>query len=104
MVDTADIAQNVGKAGPAVASLRWKVGPAPERFAIGREEHRQWPAALLAQRVQRRHIDLVDIGPLLPIDLDTHEEVVHDGGYRGIFEALMVHDMTPFEGCGAHRE
>lgn len=38
---------------------------------------------------------MIDVGPLLAIDFDVHEELVHHRGRRGIFEALMRHDMTP---------
>ena len=40
----------------------------------GRQEHGQRPAALLAQRVQRRHVEVVDVGAFLAIDLDVDEQ------------------------------
>ena len=47
---------------------------------------------------------MVDVGALLPIDLDVHEELVHDGGRCRILEALMRHHMAPMAGGIADRE
>src|SRR6478609_7986084 len=46
--DARDFAQYVGKCDAAVLRCLRKICAAPERRAIGREKHRQWPAALLA--------------------------------------------------------
>jgi hypothetical protein len=35
------------------------------------------PAAVTRHRLRRRHVDRVDIGPLLAVDLDVDEELVH---------------------------
>ena len=45
-----------------------------------------------------RHIDLVDVRPLLAIDLDIDEQPVHDGGDVVVLEAFMRHDMAPVAG------
>src|SRR6516164_7709951 len=34
------------------------------------------PAAVLAQVMQRRHVDLIDVGALLAVDLDVDEQFV----------------------------
>ena len=62
---------------PAPARLRRPIGSAVDRRAVGRQEHRQRPAALLAHRVQRAHVDVIDVGPLLAIDLHVDEQRVH---------------------------
>ena len=72
-----DLAQHIDEGGLAVARGLGKIGAAPERLAVGREEHGQRPAALLAQMMQRRHVDLVDVGPLLAVDFDVDEQLVH---------------------------
>src|ERR1700745_1192569 len=46
--DARAFAQYVGKCDAAVLRCLRKICAAPERRAIGREKHRQWPAALLA--------------------------------------------------------
>ncbi len=97
-VDAGDLPQDRNEAGPAEARLLRKVGSAPERLALGGEEHRQRPAALLAERVKRAHIDLVHIGPFFPVDLDIDEERVHDLRDLRIFEALMGHHVAPMTG------
>ncbi len=97
-------AEHLAEARAAVARLGRKIGAAPKRLAVGRQEHRQRPATLLAQRVQRPHVDLVDLRPLLAVDLDRHEVLVeHLGGGR-IGKALRRHDVTPMAGGVADRE
>ena len=51
------------------------------RRAAGRpgQEHRQRPAAGAAgQELVRRLVDAVDVRPLLTVDLDVHEQLVHE--------------------------
>ena len=64
-------------AGAAVARLLREIRAAPHRLARGRQKHRERPAALLAEQMQRVHVDLVDVGPLLAVDLDVDEQLVH---------------------------
>ena len=54
--------------------------------------------------MQRRHVDLVDVGPLLAVDLDVDEQLVHHrrGGF--VLEALVRHDVAPVAGRIADRE
>src|SRR3954447_20556382 len=62
MEDARHLAQHVDEAGPAEFRLLREVGAAPERLAAGGQEHRQRPAALLAEEMQRAHVDVVDVG------------------------------------------
>ena len=59
---------------------------------------------MLAEVMQRRHIDLVDIRPLLAIDFDVDEEFVHHTRGGVVLEALMRHDVAPMTGRIADRE
>ena len=97
-------AKHADEGRAAVLVLLRKICPAPERLACRRKEHRHRPAAALAERVQRRHIDMVDIGPLLAIDLDVDEELVHHRRGRLVLEALMRHHMAPVAGRVADRQ
>ena len=96
--------QHRHKRGAAEALLLWKIRAAPEwsRWAV--EKHRQRPAALLAQAVQRSHVDGVDVGPLFAVDFDVHEQLVHDLSRRFVLEALVRHDVTPVAGGVPDRE
>ena len=58
---------------PAAALLR-EVGAGEERPAVGRAEHRHRPAALAGHGLGRLHVDGVDVGPLLAVDLHVDEE------------------------------
>jgi hypothetical protein len=59
---------------------------------------------MLAQVMQRRHVDLIDVGPFLAIDFDIDEQVVHHVRGRFILEALMRHDVAPVTGGITNRE
>ena len=103
-IDARHLAQHIDEARPAVARLVGEIGAAPERLGVGGEEHGQRPAAMLAKLVQRRHVDGVDVGTLLAVDLDVDEEVVHHLRGGVVLEALMGHDMAPMAGGIADRE
>jgi hypothetical protein len=43
----------------------------------------------------RVHVDLVDVGALFAVDLDAHEQLVHERGGVGILERFVLHHVTP---------
>ena len=61
-----DQAQHLLEAGPAEAGLEREVGAAPEGLAVGRQEHGERPAPLLAHERERPLVDGIEIGALLP--------------------------------------
>ncbi len=75
--------------------LRRKVAASVERLATGFAENAERPTALSHHARHRVHVDLVEIGALLPIDLDAHEELVHQRGGGGIFEGFVLHHVAP---------
>ena len=87
--------QHVDESGAPIALVLREIGPAPEGLRARCQEHRQGPAALLADEMKRVHIDRVHVRPFLAIDLDIHEQLVHDRGRVRVLEALMGHDMAP---------
>ena len=103
-IDARDFIQYTDECRPAVALLLGEIGAAPERLGVRGEEHGERPAALLAELVQRAHVDRVDIGPLLAVDLDVDEQLVHHARGRLVLEALMRHDVAPMAGRVADRE
>ena len=98
------MAQHGDEGRPAVARLLGKIRAPPERLATRCQEHRHRPPALLTQRVQRAHEQVVDVRPLFAIDLDVDEERVHDGGRRLVLETLPLHHMAPMARRIADRE
>ena len=99
-----ELAHQVGEAGTSVARVRRVVGTGVERMEIGREPHRQRPAAAPGQRLHRRHVHAIDVGTLLAVDLDVDEELVHDRRDGGVLERLALHDVAPVAGRIADRE
>ena len=95
--------QDLGKRA-APARLGRPIGAPEHRRAVGRQEHGQRPAALLAHRMQRRHIDVVDVRPLLAIDLHVDEQAVHQRGGLLVLEGFVRHHMAPVAGGVADRK
>ncbi len=91
-----DLHQYAPKARSAVRIVvGWEVRPAKEHFTVGREERRERPAALSAQRLDGALIARVDVGPFVAVHLDAHEIAIQDGGDARIFVGLAVHHVAP---------
>ena len=89
----------------AVARALREIGAAEEGLALGGEEHRQRPAARApGQQLVGCLIDPVDVGSLLPVDLDVDEMPVHQRGGVVVFEAFVRHYMAPVAGRVADRQ
>ena len=93
-----------GEAGQAATRHRGEVGAPEVRRATRGEEDRHRPAALPGHRLDGLHVDRVDVGTLLPVDLDADEELVHQRGDAGVLEALVGHHVAPVAGAVPHRE
>ncbi len=68
----------LGKAGAAVAVLGREVGAAEEGFALGVEPDAHGPAAAAGAGLHEGHVEAIDIGTLLAVDLDVDEVLVHE--------------------------
>src|SRR5438093_1719126 len=76
--DSGDALAQIGKCRHAVARLLGEISAAEERRSFRREKHRQRPAAgALREHLMSALVDLVEIGPLLAVDLDVDEKAVH---------------------------
>ena len=87
----------------SLAITRRKIRPAEERAAVGRQEQRHRPAPG-PERLKRGHVHLVDVGPLLAVDLDAHEARVQCPGDLRIDKALALHDVAPVARAIADRQ
>ena len=99
-----ELTQDVDESRAPVTGGFGKIGATPHGLAVGGEKHGQRPAALLAQKVKGRHVDLVDVGALFAIDFDVDEQVVHHRGGGVVFETLVGHDVAPMAGGIADRQ
>ena len=59
---------------------------------------------MFAEMMQRRHVDLIDVRPLLAIDFDVDEQLVHDARGGVVLKTLVRHDVAPVTGRIADRE
>ncbi len=90
--------------GHAVARLGREVGAAVEGDLLRRQEHVQRPAAASGHALHRLHVERVDVGALLAVDLHAHELLVHHGGGGGVLEGLALHHVAPVAGRVADRD
>ena len=93
-----DALEHLAERRHAVARLVREVGAAVERPAVRGQEDRHRPAAAAGHRLDRRHVDLVEVGPLLAIDLDRDEVVVEIARRRLVLERLALHHVAPVTG------
>ena len=96
--------QHLLEAGQAVPRLGREVGSAVEGPAVRRQEDGHRPAAVAGHGDDRVHVEPVDVGPLLAVDLDADEELVHEARRRLVLERLVLHDMAPVAGGVADGE
>ncbi len=96
--------QHLAKARQPVARLGREVGAAEERPPLRIEEHGHRPAAVAREREHGLHVEPVHVGPLLAVDLDAHETLVHERRGLGVLEGLVLHDVAPVAGRVADRE
>ena len=92
------------KLGQPVPRLRRVVRAAEERLTLGREKDGHRPAAVPRERDDRVHVQRVDVGPLLAVDLDADEALVHQRRRRLVLERLVLHDVAPVAGRVADGE
>ncbi len=86
---------DTAKRGHAMALLGREVRPGIERPAVGSAEDRHRPTAGAGESLGGRHVDGIEIWPLLPVDLDRHEPLGQIRCRGRVFEALVRHDVAP---------
>jgi hypothetical protein len=91
--------EDVAEGGHSVARLRRKVGAAIEGPAVGRAEGREGPSAVTREAGHRVHVDLIDVRAFLAIDLDVHEQLVHERRRLGVLEGFVGHHVAPVAGA-----
>ena len=96
--------QQLPERGHAVARPVGEVGAAEEGPTVGGQEDAHGPAALAGQGLHGVHVDGVEVGPLLAVDLDGHEVRVEVGRRGLVLERLALHDVAPVAGRVADGE
>ena len=103
-IGVGDRSQHLLEAGQPVPRLGRVVRPPEERLTLGREEHGHRPAAVPGERDDSVHVERVDVGPLLAVDLDADEALVHQRGRVLVLERLALHHVAPVAGGVADGE
>ena len=102
--DARELAEQVEEPRPAPSRRRRKIGAAEKRLELRRQEDRHRPSAGSGRRLHERHVDAVDVRPLLAVDLDRHEAGVERVGDRRVLERLVLHHVAPVTGRVANRQ
>ena len=95
LLQTRPISARMSTNRAAPARLRRKVGAAVKRLEVRRQPDAHRPAARPGRRLHERHVDAIDVGPLLAIDLDRHEVLVQHRGDRVVLERFVLHHVAP---------
>ena len=103
--DRRDTLTERGKGGHAVARALREVGSAEERRPVRREKQGERPAAgALREHLVGRLVDVIEVRPLLAVDLHVDEKPVHHRRDFRVLEALARHDVAPMARGVADRE
>ena len=84
--------------------FRREVGSTVEGLQIGRQPNAHRPPSTAGRRLYEGHVNPIDIGALLAVDLHIDEAIVHQFRSRIALEALVSHHMTPVTSRVADRQ
>ncbi len=90
--------EHLPERGLAVPRLVREVGAGEERVAVVVEHARHRPPAVPGHRGRRVHVDRVDVGSLLAVDLDADEVLVEVGRGRFVLKGFVSHHVAPVAG------
>src|SRR5690606_31893283 len=77
---------------------------AVKRLPFRGEEHGHGPAAMPRHPLHGRHVERVDVRPLLSVYLDVDEAIVHDRRRILVLERFSLHHVAPVTGGVADRQ
>ena len=83
----------------AEAIARWEIRAGKEWRRVRQQEGGHRPAARAGHGLDRAHVDLVQVRPLFPVDLDGDEVSVDQRGDLGVFEGFASHHVAPVTGA-----
>ena len=78
-----------------MAAFLRKVSANVEWFLVRCQKYRQRPAASASRKLADPLVNVIEIRPLLPVDLDVNEMFVHYLGYFIVFKGLVRHHVAP---------
>ncbi|MNE85995.1 hypothetical protein D3C80_1830510 [compost metagenome] len=90
-----NLLQNIHQSDPTQHPPFREIRSRIKRLFVRRQQHRQRPPPAPGQRLTHRHIQPVNIRPLLAVDFDGYEVVVEELGDILVLEGFSFHYMTP---------
>ena len=86
---------HAAKARHAVTVVGRVIGAREEWLPVRREKDRHRPSTMAGHGLCGLHVDGIDVGALLAIDLDAHEVFVHERRDGVVLERFALHDVAP---------
>ncbi len=84
--------------------FRREISSPDKRFQLGRQPNTHRPAATAGRRLDKRHVNSIDVRTLFAIDLNVHKLAIHDRSDICLFEFLVRHYVAPMTGGISDRE
>src|ERR1700682_6172385 len=92
------------ESGAAVTIVRREIGAAEKRAQVRSQKDAHRPAPRPCGRLDKRHVNAIDVRPLLAVYFDRDEMPVENFGNPRALERLPLHDVEPVAGgrtkCG----
>src|SRR5512146_2652026 len=87
--------QYFSESGHVIPPDRWEISATVKRLSVRRQEQAHRPAALPGHRGYCAHVDIVQVRPLFPVDLDIDKMLIHQRSDLGILEGFVRHNVAP---------
>ena len=91
--------QELPQSGQAAPAGGRKIGSGKEGKLFRGEKQGGGPAAAAGEGLAGRHVEAVNVRPLLPVHLDGDKALVEKPGNLQVLEALPGHDVAPMAGA-----
>ena len=101
---SSNLLKNLDESRPAPSRAGREIRAAEKRLERRRQPDAHRPAARSRRPLHERHVDAVDVGPLLAINLDRDKVFVEHRRDGLLFERFVLHHMTPMARGVADRE
>ena len=99
-----NLPENRPEPWPARPVFRREIGPASQGLTVWRQPDAERPAAASRRRLDKRHVDLIDVRSLVAVHLDADKVLIEKGSRFGVLERLSGHHVAPMAGRESTRE
>src|SRR5450755_3079984 len=84
---------------PVMQIYRREIGSSVKWFSFRSKKNVEWPASVAGNCLHSIHVNMIQVGSFLSVNLDIYKMPVHEDGSVRILKTLPFHHMTPMT-CG----